>query len=171
MRKLAILFVLFAAAYVALAQDTPKPTPPQSEAKKAFEKLKTLSGSWQGAIMNIPINFTIRGVSSGTALLHEGNTENGPPDHEITMFNMEDDRLIATHYCDAGNRARLEGKLSSDGKTIEFSFLDVVGSTKGGLVKRMMFTMIDANSHIVEITFIMPNGKPIELRGEFKRTK
>jgi hypothetical protein len=121
--------------------------------------------------MNIPINFTIRGVSSGTALLHEGNTEKGPPDHEITMFNMEDDRLIATHYCDAGNRARLEGKLSSDGKTIEFSFLDVVGSTKGGLVKRMMFTMIDANSHIVEITFIMPNGKPIELRGEFKRTK
>lgn len=171
MRKLTILFIVLAAAVVAIAQDPPKTVTPQSDAKKAFEKLKTLSGSWQGTIMNIPINFTIRAASSGTAILHEGTTEKGPPDHEITMFYVEDDRLIATHYCDGGNRARLEGKMSPDGKSIEFSFLDVVGNTKGGLVKRMLFTLTDASKHGVEFTFIMPNGKPIELRGEFTRVK
>src|SRR6185295_2033360 len=149
------------------SQETPQNVTPQS----AFEKLKTLSGSWQGTIMDIPISFTIRAASSGTALLHEGNTEKGPPDHEITMFYIEGDRLIATHYCDAGNRARLEGKMSADGKSVEFNFLDVAGSTKGGLVKRIMFTMMDANKHVEEFTFIMPNGKPMELRGEFHRTK
>lgn len=172
MRKFIVLFIIiFAAATVALSQETSKNVTPQSEAQKAFEKLKTLSGSWQGTIMKIPINFTIRAASSGTAILHEGNTEKGPPDHEITMFYVEDNRLLAIHYCDAGNRARLEGKMSPDGKSIEFSFLDVAGSTKGGLVKRLMFTVTDTDKHLVEFTFIMPNGKPIELRGEFQRTK
>jgi hypothetical protein len=52
-----------------------------------------------------------------------------------------------------------------------FNLLDVSGSTKGGLVKRMAFTVIDENKHVVEFTFIKPDGKPIELRGEFQRTK
>ena len=175
MRKLTILIILVATAVVALSQQMKMPMPetfgPQSDAQKAFEKLKTLAGSWEGTVMGIPINFTIRAASSGTAILHEGNTEKGVPNHEITMFYVEGDRLLATHYCDAGNRSNMEGKMSADGKSVEFNFLDVAGSTKGGLVKRMMFTMIDADKHVVEFTFIMPNGKPVELHGEFQRTK
>jgi hypothetical protein len=172
MRKLTLLIILVATAAVAFAQDTPpKSVSAQSDAKKAFEKMKTLAGSWQGTVMNIPINFTIRAVSSGTAILHEGNTEKGVPNHEITMFYVEADRLLATHYCDAGNRAHWEGKMSPDGKTIEFSFLDVAGSTRGGYLKDMVITMIDADHHIVGFTFVMPDGKPIQLRGEFQRTK
>ena len=59
--------------------------------------------------------------------------------------------------------------MSPDGKTIKFSLLDVVGSTRGGYLKGMVFTMIDANRHTIEATFIMPDGKPIPLRGEFRR--
>ena len=173
MRKLTLLIILFATAGVALPQQTqmPKASVPLSDAQKAFEKMKTLSGSWEGTVMNIPISFTIRAASSGTAILHEGNTEKGVPNHEITMFYVEGDRLLATHYCDAGNRSNMEGKMSADGNSVEFNFLDVSGSTKGGLLKRMMFTTIDANKHNVDFTFIMPNGKPIELHGEFQRTK
>ena len=165
--------ILLVPTSVVFAQDNPAKAPTtQSEAKKAFAKLKTLAGSWQGTVMDISINFIIRAASSGTAILHEGNTGGeGPPKNEITMFYVDGDRLLATHYCDAGNRARLDGKMSPDGKTIEFSFIDVAGSTRGGLVKRMVFNMIDANKHVIELTFIMPNGKPIELRGEFERTK
>ena len=169
---LTFLIALLAPAAVVLAQDNqPKPAVAQSDAKKAIAKLKTLSGSWQGTIMEIPINFTIRAVSSGTAVLHEGNTsKEGPPKNEITMFYRDGDRLLATHYCDAGNRTHMEGKLSADEKTIEFSFLEVVGSTRGGYLKDMVMTMIDADHHRVAITFIMPDGKPIPLRAEFKRT-
>ncbi len=168
-----LLICLPALAAIVFAQDNPpKSASAQSDAKKAFEKLKTLTGSWQGTVMGMPVNVTIRLASSGTAILHEATGDGKrPPNHEITMFYVEGDRLLATHFCDGGNRVRWEGKMSPDGKRIELSFLDVAGGTRGGLVKRMAFTIIDANKHIVEVTFIMPNGKPIELRGEFQRTK
>src|ERR1043165_2608637 len=89
-----------------------------SDAQKMFDQMKTMTGSWQGTIMNIPINVTIRVASSGTAILHEANTEGGrPPSHEITMFYVDGDRLVATHYCDGGNRIRFAGKMSPAGKT------------------------------------------------------
>lgn len=174
----AVLICLVVGCGTSIAQTVPQPnnaaapskaTP--SDAQKLFDKMKSLAGSWQGTIMGISINVTIRLASSGTAILHEAHTDGGkPPNHEITMFYLEGDRLLATHFCDAGNRARFEGKLSADGKS-EFDFLDVAGSTRGGLVKRMAFTSIDANKHVVEITFVKPDGNPIELRGEFERTK
>lgn len=168
----ALLICLLALASVALAQGPEKAPAVKSDAQKAFEKMKTLAGSWQGTIRDISINFTIRATSSGTAILHEGHTDGGgPPKHEITMFYVEGDRLLSTHYCDAGNRSRLEGKMSPDGKTIEFSFLDVTGSTRGGYLKGLVFTMIDANHHTAGLTFVMPDGKPIPLSGEFKRDK
>ena len=165
---LLICLVLAMCCATAVAQTTNPP----SEAQKAFDNMKKFAGSWQGTIMGISINVTIRLASSGTAILHEATTDGGrPPNHEITMFYVEGDRLLATHYCDGGNRARFEGKVSPDGKMSEFNLLDVAGSTKGGLVKRMAFTVIDENKHVVEFTFIKPDGKPIELRGEFERTK
>jgi hypothetical protein len=173
MRKFIILLVIIcAAATAAFSQETSKNVNPPSKAQKAFENLKALSGSWEGTIMGIPISFTIRAASSGTTILQEANTTKGPtPDHEITMFYLDGERLLATHFCDAGNRSNMEGKISDDGKSVEFSFIDVAGSTKGGMIKRIMITLIDANKHLEEFTFMMPNGKPVELRGEFQRTK
>ncbi|HXQ70118.1 MAG TPA: hypothetical protein VN844_06505 [Pyrinomonadaceae bacterium] len=168
------LVICLLAQGIAIAQNPaskPATPAPQSDAQKAFEKMKTLAGTWQGTIMGISINVTIRVASSGTAILHEANTDSGgPPKHEITMFYVEGDRLLATHFCDANNRARFEGRMSPDGKTSEFNFLDVTGSTRGGLVKRLAITTIDANKHVVEFTFVKPDGNPIELRGEFVRT-
>jgi hypothetical protein len=168
----ALLTYLALTCGTSAAQTTSTNTAAPSDAQKVFDQMKTMAGSWQGTILNIPINVTIRLASSGTAILHEATTEGGrPPNHEITMFYVDGDRLIATHYCDGGNRARFEGKISPDGKTSEFNYLDVAGNTKGGLVKRMAFTMVDPNKHIVDFTFIRPDGKVMELRGEFERTK
>src|SRR5689334_18145464 len=166
----ALLICLLALASVALAQGPQKPAAVQSDAQKAFEKMKALAGSWQRTIVGIPLNFTIRVASSGTAILHEGNTPGaGPPNHEITMFYLDGDHLLATHYCDAGNRSRMEGKMSPDGKTIEFSFIDVAGGTQRGYLKGIVFTTIDENHHTAELTFVTPDGKPRQFRGEFQR--
>ena len=167
-----LLLCLPALVSVALAQEPQKAATKSPDAPNAFAAMKSLAGSWRGAIMGVPITFTIRPVSSGTAILHEGHTEGGaPPQHEVTMFHREGPRLLATHYCDAGNQSRFEVSMSADGKTIELRFLDVSGSTRGGYLKDMAFVLVDANNHTVEGTFVMPDGKPIQLRGEFQRDK
>jgi len=172
MRKLAILIILVATHGVVLAQDNPpKPASAQSDAKKAYEKLKTLAGSWQGSIGDLSVQVTIRVTAFGSAIMHDATGHNKPGNHEITLMYLEGDRLLMTHYCDAGNRQRLEGKLSPDGKSVEFSLLDVAGGTQRGFAKRIAFTMIDESHHVVELTFSMPDGKPVEARGEFQRTK
>ncbi len=171
MRRLSFLFlVVAAAAATTFSQESQSTVSQQTDAATALSRLKALSGSWHGTIMGVPIDITIRAASSGTAVIYEANTLKGPPDHEITMFYVEDGRLVAVHYCDAGNRARLEGKLSPDGKALDSGFIDVSGPTKGGLVKRISISFSSPDKHVEEFTFIMPNGKPIELRGEFTRT-
>ena len=154
-----------------VAQTTSQPAKTQSDAQKAFEKLKTLVGSWQGTIAGKTITVKISLNSSGSTILHEADSGTPPPNHEITTFYLDGDRLLGTHYCDAGNRVRWEGKLSADGKTFEFNFLDVAGGTQRGFVKQTVFTIIDANKQIVELTYMMPDGKPIVVSGEFERTK
>lgn len=174
MRELTILIILVAAAAAGVrAQDAPpKTASAPSDAKKTFEKLKTLTGSWQGTVMGMPVNVTIRLASSGTAILHEATADGKrPPNHEITMFYVEGDRLLATHFCDGGNRVRWEGKMSPDGKRIDLGFLDVAGGTRGGLAKDMALTMIDADKHAIALNFIMPDGKSVDVRGEFQRIK
>ena len=89
--------------------------------------------------------------------------------YKITMIYLEGDRLLLTHYGGEGNRPRFEGKLTADGKSVEFSFLDVSGGTQRGLMKHMMFTIVDANKHIVKVTYMLPDGKAIEASGEFNR--
>jgi hypothetical protein len=170
MRTLTLLIILVAAAAVVLPQEMPMPNTsgPQSDAQKAFEKLKTLAGSWEGSIMGLSTHITIRVTSSGNAILHEA-TGPGRPDNPITMFYVDGDRLLLTHYCDAGNRPRMVGKISPDGKTVEFDFLDVSGSTQKGMMNHMVFTMIDANHHSEAATYMLPGNKPMV--GQFVLTR
>ena len=160
--------LLTPAAFVS-AQDNPtKPVPAQSEAKQAFEKLKTLAGSWEGTIGDLSAQVTIRVTSAGAAVMHDAFMAKT---NKITMFYLEGDRLFLTHYGGEGNRPRFEGKLTADGKSIDFSFLDVAGGTQRGLMKHMTFTIVDANTHVIAVTYVLPDGKAIEARGEFRRTK
>ena len=163
-----LISLLTPAAFV-LAQDNPaKPAVAQSDAKKAYEKLKTLTGSWEGTIGDLSAQITIRVTSAGSAIMHDAFMART---NKITMFYLEGDRLFLTHYGGEGNRPRFEGKLTADGKSIEFNFLDVAGGIQRGLMKHMRFTIVDANNHVIEVTYVLPDGKAIEARGEFRRTK
>jgi hypothetical protein len=148
----------------------PAVAPAQSDAQKAFEMMKTLAGSWEGSLMGMSTQITIRVTSTGNAILHEA-TGSGRPDNPITMFYVDGDRLLLTHYCDAGNRPRMVGKISPDGKTVEFDFLDVSGSTQRGMMNHAVFTIIDANHHSEGWTYLLPGHKPISGQAVLTRTK
>ena len=150
----------------------------QSDAQKSFDKLKALSGVWEGkvttdmkvaaSIENSLMHVTLRTTSRGNALLHE-MTSAGSPDDPITMFYLDEDRLLLTHYCDAGNRPRLEAKTSPDGKTVDFDFVDVAGSNQHQHMHHAKFTFIDANHHTEDWTFMM-GDKPVHAHFDLRRT-
>ncbi len=151
----------------------------QSDAQKSFDKLKTLSGSWEGLVSTVPqapemegkaMQVTLRTTSMGNALMHEARGA-GRPDDPITMLYLDGDRLLLTHYCDAGNRPRMTGKMSADGKTVEFEFLDLAGSTQYGHMHHAVFTFIDDNHHIEDWTYMKPGDQPVRAHFDLQRTK
>ena len=172
------ILVLMSLSTVAFAQsDAQKPL---SDSQKSFDQLKTLAGSWEGIVKTYPttpeadgkhVQATLRVTSMGNALMHEMRLE-GRSDDPITMLYMDDDRLTLTHYCDAGNRPRMVAKASADGKTVEFDFVDVAGGTLYGHMHHAVFTVIDANHHIEDWTFMAPDGKTaVRAHFELQRTK
>jgi hypothetical protein len=150
----------------------------QSDAQQSFTKLKSLAGSWEGRVTTVPphpeiegklMHVSLRVTSMGNALMHE-MTNAGRPDDPITMLYVDGDRLMLTHYCDAGNRPRMTGKLAPDGRSVDFEFLDVAGSTQYGHMHHATFTLEDADHHVEDWTF-MEGDKPVHAHFELQRTK
>ena len=155
---------------------TPPPAP--TEAQRAFDKLKTLSGSWEGHLSVIPpvpdadgkgAKVTFRVASRGHTLMHDLKLD-GMPDNPLTMLVVDADRLLLTHYCDADNRPRMIGKASPDGKTVEFDFLDISGDVKHGHMHHAVFTFVDENHHTEDWTFMMAGDKPMRAHFDLQRT-
>ena len=151
----------------------------QSDAQKSFEQLKTLAGSWEGRFSTVPPRAQVEGkvarvslrvTSMGNAMVHEMTGE-GRPDDPITMLYLDGNQLLLTHYCDAGNRPRMVARGSSDGKVVEFDFLDVAGSTQYGHMHHAVFTAIDANHHTEDWTYMEPGDKPVHAHIELTRTQ
>ena len=172
---------------LAAAQHDPQNTdPPKSDAQKSFDTLKTLAGTWQGAVTVDPpmkdmgngsfTQVSMRVTSRGNAIVHEMKDAGKPDDparydHPVTMLYVDGDRLLLTHYCDAGNRPRMVGKISPDGKTVEFDFLDLAGGTQYGHMNHAVYTVIDGNHHTEDWTYIMPGDKPVHAHIDLKRVQ
>jgi hypothetical protein len=155
--------------------------PMPSEAQKSFTTMKSLAGEWEGPV-NVPempemsggkpLHVSMRVTSRGNTLVHELQ-EAGTPldatkyDHPVTMLYVDGGQLTLIHYCDAGNRPRMTGKMSPDGKTVEFELKDISGSTAQHM-HHSVFTIIDANHHTEDWTFMMKD-KPIHAHFDLHR--
>jgi hypothetical protein len=164
------------------AHEHPSSTAPvTSEAQKSFITMKNLAGEWEGPV-NVPespemsggkpLHVSMRVTSRGHTLVHELQ-EAGTPldatkyDHPVTMLYVDGDQLTLIHYCDAGNRPRMTGKMSPDGKTVEFTFKDISGNPEYHM-DHSVFTFIDANHHTEDWTFMMKD-KPIHAHFDLHR--
>ena len=186
MKSLPLILAIVSMPLVAFAQTQAQPptahsdmqAPAQTEAQKAFDKLKTLTGSWQGQLSVVPpvpeaqgkgAQVTFRVASRGHTLMHDLKVE-GMPDNPLTMLVVDADRLLLTHYCDADNRPRMIGKSSPDGKTVEFDFLDVSGNVGHGHMHHAVFTFVDENHHTEDWTFMMAGDRPMRAHFDLQRT-
>ncbi|HYX68133.1 MAG TPA: hypothetical protein VE825_03290 [Terriglobales bacterium] len=168
--------VLLSLSTVTLAQSESHPSSGvavPSQALQSFATLKSLAGEWEGPVTTDmseamkaqmgadmkPLRVSMRVTSRGNLLVHELQ-EAGTPldatkyDHPVTMLYLDGDQLTLIHYCDAGNRPRMTGTMSPDGKRFEFEFKDISGNPLYHM-DHAVFTLIDANHHTEDWTFMM----------------
>ena len=186
MKSLSLMLsvVLMLLSTVAFAQhDAQKSSeaPVPSEAQKSFTTLKSMAGEWEGPVTvaempqmsgGKPMHLSLRVTSRGNAIVHEFQ-EAGTPldptkyDHPVTMLYVDANQLTLVHYCDAGNRPRMTGKMSPDGKTIEFELKDISGNADQHM-HHSVFSIVDENHHSEDWTFMM-NDTPIHAHFDLHR--
>jgi len=123
-----------------------------SAAQKSFEELKALDGTWEGKALNgQPLEVAYRVTSNGSAIISEIKGK----EDMISMFNLDGDRVLLTHYCAVGNQPRMVASASPDGKTFTFDFVDAtnLATPDAAHMIRMVLAMPDANHHTEEWTF------------------
>jgi hypothetical protein len=159
MKSFRIVLSLVLFAVTAFAQD----------AQKTFDQLKTLNGTWEGKASNgHNVKVAFRPTAGGSALMNEIIGE----EDMITMFHMDNNRVLMTHYCGAGNQPRMQASMSPDGKTIAFTFVDAtnLATPKAGHMDHLVITIPDADHHTEDWTF-KTDGKEMKEHFEMSRVQ
>jgi hypothetical protein len=158
-RAVATLVVVFTASVV-LAD---------SDAHKSFDLLKGMEGNWSGKNQQgDPIQVSFKMTAGGSALMSEIHGHG--PENMITMFHMDGDRLLMTHYCGAGNQPRMK-VIASDAKSVSFEFVDGTNIGPGdGHMQHVTFSEPDADHHVEEWVFL-DHGKEMKELFTLERVK
>lgn len=77
----------------------------QSKSGAAFGHLASLVGEWTGYQNGQEINLSYFLTADGSTLVEQFRPAKGPT--MMTMFSVDGDRLVATHYCSAGNQPQM----------------------------------------------------------------
>ncbi len=121
------------------------PASGQSKAQASYDKLKTLVGEWEGTASNgKPANVSYKLMSGGSALVETLTA--GGEETMVTIYHLDGDRLMVTHYCAAGNQPRMVGAPDSNNpNVITFKFLDAtnLSSSEAGHMRSLVVTLVD----------------------------
>jgi hypothetical protein len=142
----------------------------QSDAQKALEKLKSLVGTWQGkTVKGDSVEDTFRLSAGGTAVMGEDKMGS---EEMLSLFYVDGDRLLMTHFCPSGNQPRMQATISPDLKTISFDFLDATNlpNLQAGHMSHAVYIFTDADHYSQEWTW-MQDGKGTTYRSEMQRKK
>jgi hypothetical protein len=141
----------------------------ESDAHKQFDLLKGMEGTWAGKNQQgQPLEITFRMTAGGSAIMSE--IRGHGPENMITMFHLDGDRLMMTHYCGAGNQPRMK-VIASDAKSVSFEFLDGTNiGPGGGHMQQVTFSEPDSNHQVEEWVFL-DHGKEMKKRFTLERVK
>ena len=156
---------LFAAALFASSL----PTARAESNESAWEKLKSIVGTWQGTMSGQPAHVTYQMVSSGTAVME---TIEGPDATQmVTIYHPDGNSLLMTHYCSMGNQPRMRATALKDGK-LAFTYVDAANlkSPEADRMSGLVLTFPDSD-HLVQEWTMSGGGKKELDRFEFARKK
>lgn len=143
-------------------------------AKQAFDKMKTLVGKWEGKMgegdQAMPASVEYKLTGSDSALVETLGP--GSPFEMVSIYHMNRDSLVMTHYCGAGNQPSMKLKPGKDANVLFFDFVRGSNMKPGDMhMHRVTFTF-DGPDHVVSEWQTFKGGKPGEKAAfDFHRVK
>jgi hypothetical protein len=125
-----------------------------------FAKLKSLAGEWEANTKMGKAHLTYELVSGGSAILERETTPGMPT--MLTVYYMDGNRLLLTHYCMAGNQPRMQAtSFDTTRNELAFGFLDATNleNAKAGHMHSAKMRFID-NQHLASEWVFFENGAP-----------
>ena len=96
-------------------------------AQQQFDRVASWEGRW--SVAEAPaLQIVFESTARGSTVVERWET--GGRLHSMTVYHMDGEALVATHYCPQGNQPRLEARASADG-AVRFAFRDVTGLDEG----------------------------------------
>lgn len=116
-------------------------------ARAVFGQLQTLAGEWEGKTeTGRVLKISYRLTANNTVLVETWTL--GPQRESLTLYHMDNESLIATHYCPIGNQPRLRLKEGGSASLFVFEFISATNLPKPEV----------AHQHRFELEILEPNS-------------
>lgn len=133
-------------------------------AQTAFDKLKTLAGTWNATMLKADGDQTtvVYRVTGNGSVIEE--TMFAGTDHEmINMYTVDGDQLLARHYCSTGNQPLLRyNAQKSNANQLVFDFVSKTGNDHPGHINGVTIRLTD-DGKVVESWSKAADGPKLDL--------
>jgi hypothetical protein len=142
----------------------------QSDAQKVLERLKSMVGTWQGKSStgeSYEVTYTL--VAGGASVMTQMHMLD---DDMMSMYYVNGDDLLMTHFCPTKNQPRMKATISPDLNTVSFDFMDATNmkGPNAGHMHRAVFMFSDPEHYTEEWTW-KQQDKSNTIRYEMQRKK
>ncbi len=132
-------------------------------ASSAFEKIKSLAGKHDANMMAIDGQKTIveyRVSANGSAVFE--TMFSGEPHEMITVYTVDGDAVLATHYCSGGNQPVMRlNAAKSNANELVFDFVSITGTVTPNHINGVAFTFGEGGR--VEEAWSSKDGEHVRL--------
>src|SRR5262245_36608046 len=146
------------------------------DAAAAFDRLKTLQGTWEAVGKDGHTSTTTFELTAGETVLLEKYSNPAMPGggHMVTAYHLDGSTLVLTHYCIAKNQPTLKAdRFDARSGEIQFEFLRAsnLASDKAGHMRRAHYRLEDANHFTTSWDFFQDGKKTMTEVESFTRVQ
>jgi len=131
-----------------------------SKATAGLDKLKSLAGVWESKgndSERVTVAYEV--VSNGSAVMESIRHADAPD--MITVYYINGDRLMMTHFCALGNQPRMKASVpAGDIKELRFSYVDGTNMRKSDTHMHGLVMQFLSNTHVHAAWTVYEKGRP-----------
>jgi hypothetical protein len=125
-----------------------------NNATAAFNKLKTLAGDWEATGKNGKMTSSYEVIANGSALVEHTNVVG--KGEMVTVYHLDGDHLVLTHYCIAGNQPHMQAEAydpASNELVFHFAGGGSLSNPSTGHMHNASFKFTSADAFTTDWTF------------------